>query len=92
MKGYKPGTKCVITWSVEGRHIGEIVVVGDRLIGADAPTQHPNGRIVWLGMVCQELREHPSTSTGRIVHPVDWMRPLEDPDTHTIPEHEELEA
>lgn len=79
--GYPPGTKCVVTWAHPDNprvSVGDIVTCG--LI------VRPPGHVAWssrqkryveLKRWEQELIDVP-TEHARFIHPVDFMRPIDD--------------
>lgn len=88
MKGYPPGTQCVITWT--DHHPRNVVQLGDIVTCMDwvAPDTTLPGKI------SQQIG--PARVVGRRIHipawPIDWMRPLDDPDKAEQPATDEVPA
>ena len=86
MNGYPAGTKCVITWidevlaqSLNPYTIGDVVEVLDITY------------IAITGQFCQDITgdRGRGCAAGDYAWPVDYLSPLEDPDTEQVTEQRE---
>ncbi len=78
-RGYPANTKCIVTWAWPENtlRIGEIVVVNSWTGYCTGPIAQKTKS---THLLSQGIEGRWSNSGCRLVYPVQWIRPLEDPD------------
>ena len=82
VKPYPAGTQVVITWNggSDKPRLGEVHTVGEGTVKPGALCVNPNGKEGTALHLAQELTTCKPTYGARFLHPVEWMKPFEDPD------------
>lgn len=91
MNGYEVGTLCVLTRTLRGVFRGGVVeVISPAFYGS---AKLPDGRLgpqMWM-QETKAVSFPEELEPGQwMCHPVDWMRPLSDPDPQTVEDEKEV--